>query len=167
MTATSTNIVTVPPGADDFTIVRSFDAPRSLVWRCYTEPQHLARFWGPRAATTRTSIDLRVGGLWRVDWTYAGGGGYGYTSIYLELIEPVRIHYRDAPDNWPGGLDGLPPAQLVTTITLAESGAVTTVTAHVRAASVAARDAAVANGFTGMVSTGNDRLAEYLATLAP
>ena len=161
----SQNRVTVPPGADHFTIERSFDAPRPLVWRCYTEPQHLARFWGPRDATTRASIDLRVGGLWRVDWTYAGGGGYGYTSIYLELIEPIRIHYRDAPDNWPGGLDGLPPAQLVTTITLAESGAVTTVTAHVRAASVTARDEAVANGFTGMVSTGNDRLAEYLATL--
>ena len=159
------NIVTVPPGADFFTIERSFTAPRTLVWKCYTEPQHLARFWGPREATTRATVDLRVGGVWRIDWTYPGGGQWGYSSIYLELIEPAHIYYRDAPDGWTGGLEGLPPLQLLSTITLTEARGRTTVLAHVRAASAAARDEAVANGFTGMVSVGNDRLAEYLASL--
>jgi hypothetical protein len=80
-------------------------------------------------------------------------------------VRPERIHYRDAPGDWPGGLDGLPPAELVSTISLTENGDRTTVLAHVRAASVALRDETVARGFAGMVSMGNDRLEEYLPTL--
>jgi uncharacterized protein YndB with AHSA1/START domain len=159
------NIILVPPGADYFTIERQFNAPRKLIWKCYTDPQHLARFWGPRDATTKSTVDLRVGGVWRTQWTYANGGEYGYNSVYLELAEPERIHYRDAPNDWAGGLDGLPPAELTSTISLGETDGQTTVHVHVRAASVAARDETVKRGFTGMVSIGHDRLAEYLATL--
>ena len=159
------NIVIVPPGADYFTIERSFDAPRRLIWKCYTEPHHLARFWGPRDAATTSTVDLKVGGVWRTQWRYADGNEYGYTSVYLELVEPERIHYRDAPQDWIGGLDGLPPAELVSTITLSEIGRRTKVLAHVRCVSVAARDETVARGFSGMVSVGNDRLAEYLKTI--
>jgi uncharacterized protein YndB with AHSA1/START domain len=162
----SQNVVTVPPGADYFTIERSFAAPRTLVWKCYTQPQHLARFWGPRDARTSATVDLRVGGLWRTVWTYDSGQTYGYSSVYLELIEPERIHYRDAPGDWTGGLDGLPPAELVSTITLTERDAQTVVLAHVRAASIALRDETVARGFAGMVGVGNDRLSDYLETLA-
>jgi len=165
VSAMSQNVVTVPPGADFFTIERSFEAPRTLVWNCYTQPQHLARFWGPRDATTAATVDLRVGGLWRIEWTYDNGGRYAYTSVYLDLAEPERIHYRDAPDNWAGGLDGLPPAQLLSTITLTEAAGRTTVLAHIQAASVAARDETVSRGFAGMVGIGNDRLADYLPTL--
>jgi len=161
----SENVVTVPPGADYFTIERSFAAPRQLVWKCYTEPQHLARFWGPRDATTTSTVDLRVGGVWLTTWRYANGNTYSYASVYLELVEPERIHYRDAPDDWPGGLEGLPPAEIVSTIALAEVASMTIVTALIRCVSVAARDATVARGFAGMVSVGNDRMAEYLATL--
>lgn len=159
------NIVIVPPAADYFTIDRAFDAPRRLVWKCYTEPQHLARFWGPRDATTRATIDLRVGGVWLTEWTYANGGSYGYASVYLELDEPERIHYRDCPKDWPGGFEGLPPAELVSSIVLTEAAARTNVHVHVRCASVAARDETLRRGFAGMVGTGNDRLAEYLETL--
>jgi uncharacterized protein YndB with AHSA1/START domain len=161
----SENTVTVPPGADYFTIERSFDAPRRLVWKCYTEPQHLARFWGPRDATTRATIDLRVGGVWLTEWTYANGGSYGYASVYLELEEPERIHYRDCPKDWTGGLDGLPPVELVSTITLRDTGGKTEVFVKVVCTSVAARDETVKRGFAGMVGIGHDRLAEYLETL--
>ena len=159
------NIVTVPPGEDYYTIARSFDAPRILVWKCYTEPRHLARFWGPREATTAATVDLRVGGLWRTVWTYPNGQTYAYTSVYLELVRPERIHYRDAPGDWTGGLEGLPPAELTSTIGLTERDGRTTVLAHIQAASVALRDETVARGFSGMVSVGNGRLEEYLATL--
>jgi uncharacterized protein YndB with AHSA1/START domain len=159
------NIITVPPNADYFTIERSFAAPRMLVWKCYTEPQHLARFWGPRDATTASTVDLKVGGVWRTVWTYPNGRNYGYNSVYLELKAPERIHYRDAPEGWIGGLDGLPPAELISTIGLTERDGRTTVLAHIQAASIALRDETVARGFTGMVSIGNDRLDEYLAIL--
>ena len=62
-------------------------------------------------------------------------------------------------------LDGLPPAQLISTISLAGDDGQTTVTVKVVCTTVAARDEAVERGFTGMVGVGNDRLAEYLETL--
>jgi uncharacterized protein YndB with AHSA1/START domain len=161
----SENIVTVPAGAEYFNIVRGFDAPRRLIWQCYTEPHHLARFWGPRDATTKATIDLRVGGVWLTEWTYGNGSTFGYASVYLELAEPERIHYRDCPRDWQGGLDGLPPVELLSTITLAEAGGRTTVDVLVKCASVSARDETVQRGFAGMVGTGHDRLAEYLTTL--
>jgi uncharacterized protein YndB with AHSA1/START domain len=161
----SENIVSAPSGENWFSITRTFEAPRRLVWRCYTEPQHLARFWGPRDARTTSTIDLRVGGVWRTEWAYDNGTSFGYSSVYLDLTEPERIHYRDAPNDWPGGLDGLPPVELLSTISLAEADGRTTMAAHVECVSVAARDETVRRGFAGMVSTGNDRLADYLKTL--
>lgn len=159
------DVVSVPAGEDYFTIDRVLAGPRALIWKCYTQPQHLARFWGPRDARTSAAIDLRVGGVWRTDWTYENGTKYGYSSVYLELIEPERIHYRDCPNDWPGGLDGLPPAELVSTISLSDAAGGTNVHVHVRAANVALRDETVARGFAGMVSMGNDRLEEYLQIL--
>jgi uncharacterized protein YndB with AHSA1/START domain len=162
----SDNIISAPPGEAWFSISRSYDAPRALVYKCYTEPQHMAHFWGPRGTTlAECSIDLRVGGVWRVRWQYPDGRSWGYSSVYLELVPNAAIHYRDAPDDWSFGLLGLPPVTLDSTIALAETGRATTVTVTVRCASVEARDDNVKRGFTGMVSVGNDRLAEYLETL--
>jgi uncharacterized protein YndB with AHSA1/START domain len=161
----SNDLVSVPAGADYFTIDRVFAAPRALIWKCYTQPQHLARFWGPRDAKTSATVDLRVGGVWRTIWTYESGSTYGYSSVYLELVEPEHVHYRDCPKDWPGGLEGLPPAELTSTIALTETDNRTNVHVHVRAASVALRDETVRRGFAGMVRVGHDRLEEYLATL--
>lgn len=159
------NIVSAPPGENWFSIERRFAAPRRLIYKCYTEPQHMARFWGPRGSTAICRIDLRVGGLWRVDWTFADGSGFGYSSVYLDIVPDERLYYRDAPADWIFGLDGLPPPELVSTIALAEADGGTTVTVKVVCTSAAARDETVKRGFTGMVSTGHDRLAEYLETL--
>ena len=162
---TDKNIVTAPPGENWFTIVRSFEAPRRLVYKCYTEPQHVARFWGPRGSTAISRMDVRVGGVWRIDWKFADGSGFGYSSVYLEIVPNERLHYRDAPGDWVFGLDGLPEVELITTISLADDAGLTTVTVRVICPSVAARDENVKRGFTGMVSLGHDRLAEYLETL--
>lgn len=159
------DVVTVPEGADYFTIDRVLSGPRPLIWKCYTEAQHLVRFWGPRDVKTKATVDLRVGGVWVTRWTYPSGSEYGYASIYTEIAEPERIRYRDAPTDWPGGFDGLPPAQLTSLIELTDKDGGTNVHVHVKAASVALRDDTVARGFAGMVSMGNDRLEEYLIEL--
>lgn len=97
----SENIVEAPPGEAYFTITRSFAAPRRLVYKCYTEPQHMAHFWGPRDTTLiECRIDLRVGGVWKVRWQYADGRGWGYASVYLDIVPDTMLHYRDAPDDW-------------------------------------------------------------------
>jgi uncharacterized protein YndB with AHSA1/START domain len=160
------NIVSAPPRENYFTITRDFEAPRALVYKCYTEPQHMAHFWGPRDSTLAVCrIDLRVGGVWRVEWRFADGTGWGYSSVYLEIVPQERLHYRDAPHDWTFGLDGLPEADLVSTIELTGTARGTMVTVTVRCTSVAARDETVKRGFTGMVGIGHDRLAEYLVTL--
>lgn len=162
----SANVVEAPQGENWFTISRSFAAPRRLVYRCYTEPQHMVHFWGPRGSTLdECRIDLRVGGVWRIRWRFANGDGWGYSSVYLEIVPDERLHYRDAPDDWPGGLDGLPPVNLLSTIALAGDGDRTDVTVTVVCTSTAARDETIRRGFAGMVGVGNDRLAEYLSTL--
>ena len=161
------NIVTTPADQPVILIERKFDAPRTLVWRCYTEPQHLARFWGPRDARTTATLDLRVGGVWVTRWAYDNGGSYGYTSIYLEIAPIERIVYRDAPDGWPGGLDGLPPVTLHSTLILTDVSGGTRINVTVRCRSIEERDNNVRRGFALMVDTGNDRLEDYLKTLDP
>lgn len=162
----SQNVVHAPPGENYFTISRSFDAPRRLVYKCYTEPQHMSQFWGPREAVrTECKIDLKVGGVWTVRWHYADGKSWGYASVYLEIVPDTELHYRDAPNDWVFGLDGLPPLELNSTIALSDQGRGTNVLVTVRCPSVEARDENVRRGFAGMVGVGNDRLAEYLRTI--
>ena len=158
--------ILVPEGQNYFQIIRRFEAPRALIYKCYTEPRHMVHFWGPHGSTTPVcKIDLRVGGVWRIVMRWANGNEYGYSSVYSEIVAPERIAYRDAPDDWEFGLDGLPPAKLLSTIVLDEAGMGTTVTVTVRCISVEVRDETVRRGFTGMVTQGNERLAEYLRTL--
>ena len=164
-TATDPNQVETPAGEPLLIVRRTFDAPRALVWECYTTPAHLAHFWGPRETKTTAEVDLRVGGVLRFDWRYANGSGFGYTSVYTEIAPPSRMVYRDAPEGWQGGLDGLPPLELLTTIEMTEAAGRTTIKVTVRFASLAVRDESVQRGFTGMVVNGNDRFAEYLASL--
>ncbi len=164
-TAVNPNQIETPAGEPLLIVTRSFDAPRALVWECYTTPAHLANFWGPHGTQTVARVDLKVGGVLRFDWRTPDGGGFGYTSVYLEIAPPSRMVYRDAPDDWHGGLDGLPPVELITTIEMSEAAGRTTIKVTVRFASLAVRDESVQRGFAGMVSMGNDRLAEYLPTL--
>lgn len=159
--------VNAPPGATHFTITRAFDAPRRLVYRCYTTPEHMTHFWGPRGSTLSVcDIDLRVGGVWRVRWTFPDGRSWGYTSVYTDIIPDDRIDYRDAPYDWAGGFEGLADPEMVSTIALEGDDLRTVVTVTVRWVSVEARDAAVKQGFTNMVNIGHERLEDYLTTFS-
>ncbi|HVZ12949.1 MAG TPA: SRPBCC domain-containing protein [Bauldia sp.] len=159
------NQIETPANEPLLIVRRTFDAPCPLVWECYTTPAHLAHFWGPRGTTTVARVDLRVGGVLRFDWRWPDGSGFGYTSVYTEIAAPARMVYRDAPEDWKGGLDGLPTLELLTTIELSEAAGRTTIKVTVRFASLAVRDESVQRGFAGMVVNGNDRFAEYLVTL--
>ncbi len=156
------SIVTAQEGANWFEIVRDFEAPRLLVWKMYTEPQHLRHFWGPKGGSVpRCEIDLRVGGMWHNTMRFPNGNDYSYSSRYLEIVPPERLVYRDAPLDASSD-DELGPPQLVTTIRLEEIGASTRVTAHVDARTVADRDETIRNGFALMVDGGHDQMEEYL-----
>ena len=156
--------LTASPGDTTLVITREFEAPRELVWRCYTDPVHLARFWGPHGSSCPLSeVDLRVGGRWRQVMRFASGNEYGYTSAYLEVSPPARLVWRDAPNDYRFG-DTLPPVTMLTTLELSEHAGRTTVTVKVVFDTAAARDEAIRNGFARTVNEGHERLATYLQT---
>ena len=157
--------VTTPANDPVIVIARSFAAPRTLIWRCYTEPAHLVHFWGPKGSTTPVcELDLRVGGPWRTVMRFGSGNEYGYTSAFLEIVEPERLLWRDAPDGYRFG-DELPPATMLTELTLAETAGTTAISIIVRFTSLAERDAAVTQGFARTVLEGSDKLDVYLNIL--
>jgi uncharacterized protein YndB with AHSA1/START domain len=85
----------------ELTFVRIVDAPRELVFRCMVDPDHLTHFWGPVGVSTPVegiTVDLRVGGIFRtVMVNDADGTEYPTQGVYVEIVEPERLVWRE-PD---------------------------------------------------------------------
>jgi len=77
-------------------IERIFDAPRELVWRAWTEPEHVARWWGPRGFTTRVEeLDLHPGGRSHYVMVGPDGTEYPASGVFREVVPPERIVTTD------------------------------------------------------------------------
>src|SRR5690606_5738502 len=94
-----------PVGERQLVVTRDFDAPRELVWLCYSKPELLRRWYGlPDWAMTVCEIDFRVGGKWRFVSRSPGGYEMASRGIYTGIDEPARITQTEAfDDNWQGG----------------------------------------------------------------
>jgi uncharacterized protein YndB with AHSA1/START domain len=147
-------------GATDRELVieRVFDAPRRLVFRVWTEPEHLARWWGPQGFTTLSCrVEVRPGGAWFRRMRSPEGTEHTKRGIYREVVEPERLVFTYADEEADGGLG---PETLVT-VTFEELGAKTKLTLHQTGfETVTARD-----GHYGGWTSCMDRFADYLATL--
>jgi uncharacterized protein YndB with AHSA1/START domain len=94
--------------AREITVTRIFDAPREAVWKAWTEPAQLARWWGPRGWSTPpdgVTIDLRPGGTMRVA-SIADVDGAEMTTegVFAEVVEPERLVFDEASeDAWHDG----------------------------------------------------------------
>jgi uncharacterized protein YndB with AHSA1/START domain len=81
--------------AREITITRAFDAPRELVWRAFTEPEQLTRWWGKRGWTAPLSsitVDLRPGGVFRLTGVNDQDGREMPTdAVFREVVEPERL----------------------------------------------------------------------------
>ena len=74
---------------------RVFNAPRELVFRAWTDPDHLAHWWGPKGFTnTFHEFDLKPGGFWRFVMHGPDGGDYKNESVFVEIAKPERIVFR-------------------------------------------------------------------------
>jgi uncharacterized protein YndB with AHSA1/START domain len=82
-------------------ITRVFDAPRSLVFKAWTDPEHMARWWGPTGFTnTICELDARVGGAWRIVMRSPAGIEYPCGGVYRGIVEPERLVFTNiATDN--------------------------------------------------------------------
>ena len=87
------------PGAGELIYTRVFTAPRELVFRCLTEPEHLTRFWGPAGTSTPLdgiTVDPRPGGIFEtVMVNDADGSRYTMRARYTEIVAPERIAWTD------------------------------------------------------------------------
>jgi uncharacterized protein YndB with AHSA1/START domain len=94
--------------AQEITITRVLDAPREVVWKAWTEPDQLARWWGPRGWSTPLSgvtMDVRPGGAFRLTGVSDEDGTEMPTQgIYREVVEPERLVIEEpAEDAWHDG----------------------------------------------------------------
>ncbi|HTJ96571.1 MAG TPA: SRPBCC family protein [Rhodocyclaceae bacterium] len=75
-------------------ITRLLDAPRELVWRVWTSPEHVLRWWGPAGFTnTNKEMDVRTGGLWRFTMHGPDGRDYQNRIDFVEVVKPERLVY--------------------------------------------------------------------------
>ncbi len=83
----------------EVTYTRTYDAPRDLVFRCMTEPEHLAHFWGPVGVTTpveNITIDLRPGGAFETIMVNdEDGEEYPMKAVYVEIAPPERLVFSE------------------------------------------------------------------------
>ena len=102
---------------------RLLDAPRELVWSVWTDPKHLAQWWGPDGFRTTTSaFDFKAGGVWRFVMHGPDGRDYENRITFDEIVKPERIAYHH------GGGDDVEPVQFRTTVTFDDLGGKTRVT---------------------------------------
>ncbi|MCB9992332.1 MAG: SRPBCC domain-containing protein [Hyphomicrobiaceae bacterium] len=71
----------------DFVLSRIFDAPKDLVWKCWTDAEHLAAWWGPEIFTNRVDLDFRPGGKQSITMIDPTGKEYPIEATYFEIVE--------------------------------------------------------------------------------
>jgi uncharacterized protein YndB with AHSA1/START domain len=142
----------------ELVLTRLIDAPRALVFRAWTQPEHIARWWGPQGfAAVYCEMDFRVGGSYRVGMRSPEGVVYSKRGVYREIVEPERIVFTFA---WENPAADAPRNELLTTVTFDEAGAATRLTLRQTPfAAIEQRDSHRA-GWTSTL----ERFAEYLAT---
>jgi uncharacterized protein YndB with AHSA1/START domain len=142
--------------------VREFDAPRELVFAAFTDPKHLAQWWGPNGFTTTTSsFEFRLGGVWRFVMHGPDGRDYQNRVTYEEIVPNERIVYRH------GGGDDVEPVQFRQTIVFEDLGGRTRITWRGDFPSAGERDRVIKDygADKGLVQT-LARLSEFVAAMA-
>lgn len=86
-------------GDREIVATRVFDAPRDLVWKAWTDPEHVVQWWGPRGfATTTYSMEVKPGGVWRFVMHGPDGVDYQNKITYVEVVRPERLVYKHGGD---------------------------------------------------------------------
>ncbi len=75
----------------ELVVTRIIDAPRDLVFKAWTEPEQVARWWGPQGfVTTHCDMDIRPGGAFRCCMRSPAGTDHWKRGVYREIVEPER-----------------------------------------------------------------------------
>lgn len=160
---------------------RHLDAPPSLVWRAFTEAGHMAAWWGPSTFTARAEMDVRPGGVYRIDMIGPDGSVSPMRGTYIEVLPPHRLVFDfDISEHGPefnrmlresymaagGGADDPLGASNVITVTFEAEDGGTRLTFRQGLASAAERDAYVKMGTVEGFTESLIKLDKVLASLA-
>jgi len=152
------------PSDHEIVISRLFDAPRELVFKAWTEPRHILAWWGPKGfVNTECSVDLRVGGKFRLLMDGPDGNSYPCHGTYQEIIVPERISYMGEADDRHACGAGIPPRALVT-VNFDDEDGKTKLTINTRLSSAAAKQAAAEGGYIPGWNGSLERLADHLVS---
>jgi uncharacterized protein YndB with AHSA1/START domain len=158
MTTTRKAVVTLPTDTQ-ILITREFDAPKDLVYKAYTTPELIKRWWsGDRGEVTIADVDLRVGGSWRYVMTANGGFEVGFHGTYREIVPNERIVSTDV-------FEGMPDGEAVETATFTEADGRTTLTILVQHQNQQHRDAHINSGMEGGMNEAFDHLEQVAQSL--
>lgn len=158
-----------------FSISRSCNAPRDLVWKAWTQAERLARWWGPKGCEIRViKLDFRPGGIFHYAMSFQPGHEMYGRFVYGDIAAPERMQYVSSFSDPDGGVTRAPfggiaaefPLEVLNTLTLTEQGGKTTPT--LRGGPIDASEAerrcyagmfdSMQQGFTGTL----DQLDEHL-----
>jgi uncharacterized protein YndB with AHSA1/START domain len=158
MTSSGTASVSLPTD-EQILITREFDAPRHLVYEAFTTPELVKRWWSAnRGEVTVAEIDLRVGGTWRYVMVTDDGVEVGFHGEYREIVPNERLVSTEV-------FEGMPDAEAVNTMTLAEADGRTTLTILVQHQSKAHRDAHIESGMEDGMQDAMDLLEQVAVSL--
>jgi uncharacterized protein YndB with AHSA1/START domain len=157
---TSNSAVVTLPSDTQILIAREFAAPRQLVYRAYTSPELVRRWWaGDRGEVKTAEIDLRPGGSWRYVMTANAGFEVAFHGEYQEIIPGERIVATEV-------YEGAPEAAAVTTTTFAERDGRTTLSILVQHISRENRDLHLNSGMEDGMQESLNYLEQVARTLA-
>jgi uncharacterized protein YndB with AHSA1/START domain len=155
----STDTTTIYSDGAELTFERTFDAPRELVWKAFTDPNLVPSWWGPHGTTTTVvEMDVRPGGAWRYLSHAADRDDVTFYGEYLEVDPPNGFKWTFMFD-----VDGVGPMGGPETFTLEEIDGKTKVTSVGHMGSVEALEGALASGMVAGALETWDRLAALLA----
>jgi uncharacterized protein YndB with AHSA1/START domain len=148
------------PTDDQIVITREFDAPKHLVYRAWTTPELVRRWWsGHRGVMTVAEIDLRVGGAWRYAMNAEGGYEVAFHGEFREIVPNERVVSTEIFEGAPGS------GAAVNTVTFDERGGRTTVTVVMQLPSKEVRDMIIESGMEGGMQEGMDLLEQVAISL--
>lgn len=150
-------------------LTRVFHAPRELVWTAWTQPEHVAQWWGPKGFNTRVDeLDLRPGGTWRYVMIGPDGAEYPVKGVFREVVPPERIVTSDEFDKkYEPPEAGDLPRGIVLTATFDDLGGKTRLTLSIMHPSAEDRRKHEKMGVVPGWNSSFDCLDEHLAKLQP
>jgi uncharacterized protein YndB with AHSA1/START domain len=161
-TSSGTAVVSLPADTD-ILITRVFDAPKHLVYRAYTTPELIRRWWsGNKGEMTVADVDLRVGGAWRYVMIAEGGFEVAFHGVYHEIVPEERLVFTEIYEGAPEPAAG---EAAVNTVTFEEESGRTTLTMLTRAPSKEIRDLIIDSGMESGMQAGMDLLEQLAISL--